>query len=41
MLWSFVHGLSFLMMNPELMEKGGNLDVDTLLTEIGQRVLRD
>ncbi len=41
MLWSFVHGLSMLSMNPELAEKGGNLDVDELLNEIGWRVLRD
>jgi len=41
MLWSFVHGLSFLMMNPDLMETGGNLDVDALLSDIGRRVLLD
>ncbi|WP_299686284.1 TetR/AcrR family transcriptional regulator [uncultured Tateyamaria sp.] len=41
MLWSFVHGLSMLTMNPELAEKGGNLDVEELLNEIGWRVLRD
>lgn len=41
MLWSFVHGLSMLMMNPELAEKGGNLDIEPLLDEIGWRVLRD
>ena len=41
MLWSFVHGLSLLSMNPELAEKGGNLDIEELLDEIGWRVLRD
>ena len=41
MLWSFVHGLSMLTMNPELAEKGGNLDIEELLDEIGWRVLRD
>ena len=41
MLWSFVHGLSMLSMNPELAEKGGNLDVEELLEQIGWRVLRD
>lgn len=41
MLWSFVHGLSMLSMNPEFAEKGGNLDPDLLLQEIGWRVLRD
>ena len=41
MLWSFVHGLSMLTMNPELAEKGGNLDVEELLDQIGWRVLRD
>ena len=41
MLWSFVHGLSLLSMIPELAEKGGNLDVEKLLDEICQRMLRD
>ncbi|WP_415921759.1 TetR/AcrR family transcriptional regulator [Tateyamaria sp. SN6-1] len=41
MLWSFVHGLSMLLMNPELAEKGGDLDADELLEQIGWRVLQD
>lgn len=41
MLWSFVHGLSLLSMIPELAEKGGNLDVERVLDEICQRMLRD
>lgn len=41
MLWSFVHGLSFLTMNPELADLGGNLDVDALLTDVGLRILTD
>lgn len=41
MLWSFVHGLSFLSMIPALAEKGGNLDIEELLDEICWRVLED
>lgn len=41
MLWSFVHGMSMLTMNPEMAETGGNLDIEILLDEIGPRVLRD
>jgi AcrR family transcriptional regulator len=38
-LWSFVHGLSFLLADPELAEMGGGADLDLMLDEIAQRML--
>ena len=41
MLWSFVHGLSFILNDKDLTEVGGVDTVDDLLTEISTRVLKD
>lgn len=41
MLWSFVHGLSFLLADKKMAEKGGELSRDVLLSDIAERVLRD
>lgn len=41
MLWSFVHGLSFLLQDQRLEEMGGEIDLDFLLTDIAERVLKD
>lgn len=40
MLWSMVHGLSFLMYDDKLAAMGGTPDLDPLLDDISQRVLR-
>ncbi|MEO0938747.1 MAG: TetR/AcrR family transcriptional regulator [Pseudomonadota bacterium] len=39
MLWSMVHGLSFLMYDEKLAAMGGTPDLDGLLDELGERVL--
>ncbi|MEJ6402541.1 TetR/AcrR family transcriptional regulator [Yoonia sp. 2307UL14-13] len=39
MLWSFVHGLSFLMADPKLTTMGGEFVLDDLLDEIANRLL--
>ncbi|MEO1140343.1 MAG: hypothetical protein AAFW87_12905, partial [Pseudomonadota bacterium] len=41
MLWSFVHGLSFLLYDDRLAESGGDFDLDFLLADIAERVLTD
>ena len=39
MLWSFVHGLSFLLVDKKLADMGGETDLDDLLSDIAERVL--
>ena len=39
MLWSFVHGLSFLLADPKLSELGGEIDLDAILDDIAARML--
>lgn len=39
MLWSFVHGLSFILYDNRLAEMGGDMDLDFILEDIAQRVL--
>ncbi len=41
MLWSFVHGLSFLLADQKLSDMGGEIDQDALLADIARRVLTD
>ena len=41
MLWSFVHGLSYLSMMPNHMDKSGNPPLEPLLENIAMRVLKD
>ena len=41
LLWSFVHGLSFLMIDGKIEMMGLDIDKDSYLAEIGARVLRD
>ena len=41
LLWSFVHGLSFLIADPKLTELGGAFELDALLDDIAVRVLAD
>lgn len=41
MLWSFVHGLSFILHDKKLTEIGGPGDLDSMLSEISRRVLKD
>lgn len=41
MLWSFVHGLSFILADEALTDMGGPLDVDDLLEDIARRMLTD
>ncbi|WP_425038650.1 TetR/AcrR family transcriptional regulator [Primorskyibacter sp. S187A] len=41
MLWSFVHGLSFLMADPKLTKLGGEFVLDELLDDIARRMLAD
>ena len=41
MLWSFVHGLSFILYDKNLTEIGGPGELDTMLSEISRRVLKD
>ncbi len=39
MLWSFVHGLSFLLIDGKVSSMGLDIDVDAMLGEIGRRVM--
>ena len=39
MLWSFVHGLSFLLADPKMSELGGKVDLDVLLEDMAARML--
>lgn len=41
MLWSFVHGLSFLLVDKKLADMGGGAERDALLSDIAERVLKD
>ncbi len=41
MLWSFVHGLSFLLVDKKLSDMGGDLALDHMLSDIAERVLKD
>ncbi|MEM9247082.1 MAG: TetR/AcrR family transcriptional regulator [Pseudomonadota bacterium] len=41
MLWTFVHGLSFLIIDDNVRYAGIPIDVEALLDELGQRVMRD
>ncbi len=41
MLWTFVHGLSFLLIDDKVRYAGIEVDVEALLDELGQRVMRD
>lgn len=38
-LWSFVHGLSFLLKDSKLANMGGDIDLDVMMEDIGRRVL--
>ncbi|MEL7213887.1 MAG: TetR/AcrR family transcriptional regulator [Pseudomonadota bacterium] len=40
-LWSFVHGLSFLMIDGKLEQMELPLDLDAMLDDIGRRVMKD
>lgn len=40
MLWSFVHGLSFILPDPQLMQVAGQVDYDALIEDISHRMLR-
>ena len=39
MLWSFVHGLSFILYDQQLANKGGDLDLRALLEDVTARIL--
>ncbi|MEM7718621.1 MAG: TetR/AcrR family transcriptional regulator [Pseudomonadota bacterium] len=41
MLWSFVHGLSFLLVDQKLSAMGGDVEREALLSDIADRVLKD
>ena len=41
MLWSFVHGLSFILPDADMTKMGGDIDLDALLEDIAKRVLTD
>ena len=41
LLWSFVHGLSFLRYDKKLKDMGGDTELIAMLTDIAHRVLRD
>ncbi|MEM1302886.1 MAG: TetR/AcrR family transcriptional regulator [Pseudomonadota bacterium] len=41
MLWSFVHGLSFILHDDNLAAMGGEVQLDALLADMGRRVLTD
>ncbi|MEO0485970.1 MAG: TetR/AcrR family transcriptional regulator [Pseudomonadota bacterium] len=41
MLWSFVHGLSYLSMNPNHLDKSGSQPLEPLLHNVARRVLAD
>jgi len=40
-LWSFVHGLSFLLADEDLRNEGGGFDLDAMLQDIADRMLKD
>ena len=40
-LWSFVHGLSFLLIDGKLQQMDLSMDVDAMLDDIGRRVMLD
>ena len=40
-LWSFVHGLSFLLIDGKLAQMDLPLDLDAMLADIGRRVMID
>ena len=40
-LWSFVHGLSFLLIDGKLSKMEVSFDLDTMLDDIGRRVMTD
>ncbi|WP_174836828.1 TetR/AcrR family transcriptional regulator [Ruegeria sp. HKCCA6837] len=40
LLWSFVHGLSFILHDKGLADKGGEFDLRTLLEDVSERMLR-
>lgn len=41
LLWSFVHGLSFLLVDEKLKAMGGDTELVAMLTDVAMRVLRD
>ncbi len=41
MLWSFVHGLSFLLADPKLTKLGGEFEIDDILSDLSVRMLAD
>ncbi len=41
MLWSFVHGLSFILEDKDLAEMGPEIEIEPLLADITRRVLSD
>ena len=41
MLWSFVHGLSFLLADQKLAVLGGEFDIDAVIDDMAVRMLRD
>lgn len=41
LLWSFVHGLSFLQIDGKLEDKNLEIDLDAVLIDIAKRVMRD
>lgn len=41
MLWSFVHGLSFILDDKDLADMGPDIDIELLLADITRRVLTD
>ncbi|MEL6573019.1 MAG: TetR/AcrR family transcriptional regulator [Pseudomonadota bacterium] len=41
MLWSFVHGLSFILEDADLADMGEGIDVDFVLADMARRVLSD
>ncbi|WP_237072814.1 TetR/AcrR family transcriptional regulator [Pseudaestuariivita rosea] len=41
MLWTFVHGLSFLLIDGKVSVSDASLDIDDLLMDIGRRVMAD
>lgn len=41
MLWSFVHGLSFILHDKRLSEMGGQIDLDDILQDVAERIVTD
>ena len=41
MLWSFVHGLSFLLVDKKIADMGGETELEDLLSDVAERVLTD